>query len=302
MIAGLKGLLHKLHLTGRSAEPRKPIECDELPFTHHIAICNQKGGCGKTTTAINLGAGLAMKGRRTLLIDLDPQCHATLGLGFELSALKRTVYDLFRGQHRLEEVVVPTQIEGLFLAPASSLLSGSALELCTVLDRETILRDALRELPVWYEYILIDCSPSLSLLTLNALVSADHVLVPLQPHYFALEGMRELFQTLDLVRERFNPNLKLLGILPTMVDRRHRVNRDLFSQIREYFADQVLSTHVRFSPRLVEASIAGQPVMIFDFDSRGSKDYRQLTNEVLRRLHRPGDVIIEMSKNGAPTG
>lgn len=250
-----------------------------------IAVCNQKGGCAKTTTAINLAAGLSRRDHPTLLMDLDPQAHASLGLGFEVGRIAHTLYDLFHAPGcRLESIILPTKTTNLFLAPANALLSGSQVELVSVPRREQVLRRAIRELSLRFRFILIDCSPSLNLLTLNALVAADYVLVPVLSQYYALEGMKELFSTLDLVRERFNARLKLLGILPVMVDDRLQVSQEILQQIRDYFKDRMMQTSIQLNAEVLEASIAGQPVAAYAPDSQGAREYEGLVEECLHRL------------------
>jgi len=265
-----------------------------------MAVCNQKGGCGKTTTAINLAAGLGLRGYPTLLIDLDPQGNAGLGLGLDVERLTHTIYDLFHDpQRRLEDVIVPTKVPNLSLAPANALLSGAQLELATVLNREQVLRRVVRRLGPRFRYLIIDCSPSLNLLTINALAAADFCLVPLQPHYYALEGTRELFATIELIQERFNPALRLLGILPVLSESRTAVTRELLEQIRAYFREKVFETTIRFSAKLIEASIAGQPVLSYAPRSAGAQDYARLAEEVLARMREA--VLAKPGGNGAST-
>ena len=250
-----------------------------------VAICNQKGGCGKTTTAINLAAGLSLRGDPTLLIDLDPQGHATLGLGVDGERLTHTIYDLFHdSQSRLEDLAITTRVPLLSLVPANALLAGAQLELGTGLGREQVLQQAIVRLAPRFRHILVDCSPSLNLLTINALTAADFCLVPLQPHYYALEGMKELFTTIELMKERFNPKLRLLGIVTVLVDGRMRITRELLAQIQGYFQGQLMQSSIRLSPKLVEASIAGQPAVLYAPASSGAQDYSKLTEEVLARM------------------
>ena len=250
-----------------------------------IAICNQKGGCGKTTTAVNLAAGLAMKGFPTLLVDVDPQANASLSFGMDVERLPVTVYDLFSDSYRhADNAILQTKIPYLSLVPANSLLSGAQLELASVLNRENVLRQVIRRFASRFRFVIIDCSPSLNLLTINALVASDYVLVPLQPHYYALEGMKELFTTIELIHERFNSDLSLLGILPVFVDSRTRVIRDLLEQIRSYFKEQVTTSEIRFSSKIIESSIAGQPVIQYAPYSAVARDYQQLSDEILVRI------------------
>ena len=261
---------------------------DEIPFevktSQTIAVCNQKGGCGKTTTSINLAAGLALKGYPTLLIDLDPQANATLSFGLDVDQLRVTIYDLFSDPQRpLEEAIVPTNVPQLSIIPANFLLSGVQIELASTLNRENLLRQIVKRLSARFRYIILDCSPTLNLLTINALTASQYVLVPVQPHYYALEGMKELFTTIELTQERFNPDLRLLGILPVFVDGRLLIVRELLGQIRSYFEGRVLKSSIRFNSKLIEAPIAGQPIFLYARRSPGAKDYRSLTEEVLSK-------------------
>ena len=210
--------------------------------THIIAVVNQKGGVGKTTTCINLGGGLAKKDFRVLIIDLDPQSNASLGIGINVHHFSSSIYDVLVHNMDLEQVIVPTYLKNLEIAPATSLLTGAQLEIADLLGREGILRTS-----VWkmlntgvrhYDYVIIDSSPSLNLLTINGLVAAQTLLVPIQAHYFSLEGMRELFSTVNIVKERINSQLEVLGILPTLVDLRTRTNREVLAQLKEYFKEK----------------------------------------------------------------
>lgn len=250
-----------------------------------ITICNQKGGCAKTTTALNVAACLGLKGYSTLLIDLDPQANATLGLGVDVENLTATVYDVFQDiRRRFEEIFFPTAVSNLYLAPASPLLAGAQLELATLLNREQVLRQALQRMTPRFHYVIIDCSPSLNLLTINALTAATFCLVPLQPHYYALEGMKELFNTIELTQARFNPALRLLGIVPVLVDGHIPVTQEILGQIREYFQGQVTQVDIRVCEKFIEASIVGQPMVLYAPESGGADDYHRLTQELMARM------------------
>ncbi|MBI1871090.1 MAG: ParA family protein [Chlamydiae bacterium] len=246
-----------------------------------IAIANQKGGCGKTTTAINLSAYLASRGMKTLLVDLDPQGHATLGLGVRPDRLEKTIYDVLTARTNLSGVILQTPVSGLDLAPSNILLSGADIDLVNVIGRENVLRDYLLPLTASYEYIIIDCSPSLSILTVNALTAADSVLIPIQTHYYAMEGMKQLFSTIDLVKKRLNQHLSILGILPTLYDSRTNIAKEVLEGIRSFFKEKVFQTVIHVNTRLTEAPSAGEAIITYDPKSTGARDYSQLAEEVL---------------------
>lgn len=246
-----------------------------------IAITNQKGGCGKTTTAVNLAAAFALKGRRTLIIDLDPQGHATLGFGLIPENMERTVYDvLFRPEIMLWRILKQTALENLFIAPCNVLLSGAESKLAGTVDREYVLRNRLATVEPYFDDCIIDCSPSLSLLTLNALVAGTDVLIPVQTHYYAIEGLKQVLETLEIVQDRFNPGLNIAGIVLTLAERRTLLSRDVQRQMRRYFGSLILQTVIHRSVRLAEAPSAGQPVMTYDPKCTGAMEYNQLAEEI----------------------
>ncbi len=246
-----------------------------------IAITNQKGGCGKTTTAVNLAAALAQKGYRTLIVDLDPQGHATLGLGAVPENIEHTIYDvLVDPAIRLPNVVLSTCIEQLMLVPCNVLLSGAESKLTQMHDREYILRNRLTSIEPYFDYCIIDCAPSLSLLTLNALVAATEAIIPVQTHYYAIEGLKQVLETLEIVRDRFTPGLKIGGILLTLAERRTMLSRDVERQMREFFGDLVFETVIHRSVRLAEAPSAGQSIMTYDPKNNGAIEYNQLAEEI----------------------
>ena len=248
-----------------------------------IAVVNQKGGCGKTTTAVNLSAGLAAAGCRTLLVDLDPQSNASLGLGVKAGEGKSIHRVLTDDRFPARAAVLPTPVYNLEIIPAHIVLSGADLDLANILGRESVLQSKLAPLKGEYDFIVIDCSPSLSLLTVNALAAADEVLIPIQTHYYALEGMKLLFQTVNVVKSRLNSRLSVLGILPTFYDRRAAISRDVFQGLKDYFGNRVLETIIRINSKLAEAPSAGRPIHLYAPNSRGAEDYQRLTEEVLRR-------------------
>jgi len=253
-----------------------------------IAVANQKGGCAKTTTSVNLSGCLAHKGFRVLLIDLDPQAHASLGLGIDKDNVEKTIYDVLMNNIALGDVIIKTQVEGLDVAPSNSMLSGAQLELATVLGRESVLRISVRKLLLKqdYDFIVFDCNPSLNLVTINALVAADSILIPIQTHYYSLEGMKELFSTIDIVRERLNPELQILGILATLYDTRTKISAKMLEQIREYFKGMVFNTVIRNNVRLCEAPIYKKPIHAYDGRSAGALDYFGLTEEVIAKTQK----------------
>jgi chromosome partitioning protein len=246
-----------------------------------VAIANQKGGCGKTTTSVNLAAALALLGKRTLLIDLDPQAHATIGLGHNPEGLEQTVYDLFTdSSDSISTVVIKSRVERLSLLPSNVLLSGVDVELASVENREYVLNDRLNEVRSDYDMCLIDCSPSLSLLTLNALVASDEIIIPVQAHYYALEGLRLLLETIDIVKRRFNQNLQILGILLTFVEARTKLSRQVQRQMREFFGDLVFDTVIHKDVRLAEAPSAHEPVFTYAPQSKGATEHKILAEEI----------------------
>ena len=260
-----------------------------------LAIVNQKGGVGKTTTAINLAASLALAGHTILLIDCDPQANTTGGLGLRRQKddepQRLSIYDILLGPTTIAEATQPTSVTSLSLVPGSKNLIGANIELVTVDRREFRLRDAIEAVRSLYTFILLDCPPALDLLTLNALVAADGLLVPLQAEYFALEGISELMETLDKVALAFNPGLGLEGVLLTMYDDRTNLSQQVTANLREFFGQKLLRTTIPRNVRLAEAPSHGLPVALYDPRSRGAEAYRELAMELLERNDIPTPVL-----------
>ena len=246
-----------------------------------IAIANQKGGVGKTTTAINLAASLAAAECRVLLVDCDSQGNATSGLGFRKDQTRQTIYHALLGDVDLGDLVLPTEVEGLELVPADKNLVGAGIELVADERREHRLADLLAPIRPNYQYLLIDCPPALDLLTLNALVAADTLLIPIQCEYFALEGVSELLDTVERVRQVFNPRLTLEGVLLTMFDERTNLSRQVAEDLRKFFGEKTFSTVISRNVRLAEAPSFGKPILLYDVRSRGAESYIRLAKEIM---------------------
>jgi len=246
-----------------------------------IAIANQKGGVAKTTTAVNLGAWLSLMGKKVLLIDIDPQGNATTGVGVEKGRVDKCIYDVLINKESLQSVVVKSGIDGLALAPATMELAGAEIELVTSEEREGVLRKALADVKSGYDFIIIDCPPSLGLLTLNALAAADSVIIPIQCEYYALEGLGQLMNTLQLVRKNLNEKLELEGVLLTMFDGRTNLSIQVVDEVKKFFKNKVYRTIIPRNVRLSEAPSHGKPVMVYDRRSRGAEVYHELAREVM---------------------
>lgn len=248
-----------------------------------MAVVNQKGGVGKSTTAVNLGAYLAAAGRKVLVIDIDPQGNASSGVGVDKATVKESIYDALIDERPLSELIRHTAVPGLDVVPSNVQLAGAEIELVTTISRELRLKKAIAPVRSLYDYILIDCPPSLGLLTVNALTAADSVLVPIQCEYYALEGLSQLLNTIHLVQKHLNPGLEIEGVVMTMFDPRTNLSQQVISEVQSFFKDRVFKTVIPRNVRLSEAPSYGQPILLYDDRSKGAEAYRQLAEEVMAR-------------------
>jgi chromosome partitioning protein len=262
-------------LTPADPEPRRIP-----PLPRVIAIANQKGGVGKTTTAVNLGAALAELGFRTLVVDMDPQGNATTGLGIDPSSLEHTTYDVLIHSLPMEDCVEPTEVRNLFVAPASRDLSGAEVELVGMMSRETRLKRAIEGVLDDYDYVIVDCPPSLGLLTVNGLSAVKEIIVPIQCEYYALEGLALLTNNVELVKSHLNPDLEITGLVLVMYDGRTKLAEQVKEEVRGHFGSKVYRNAIPRNVRLSEAPSFGQPITVFDSSSRGAVAYRELAREV----------------------
>jgi len=249
-----------------------------------LAVVNQKGGVGKSTTAVNLSAALGDLGQRVLLVDLDPQGNATSGFGLDKNQRDVCVYDALLGETKIEEIIEPTQVENVFVAPATIQLAGAEIELVSAMSREGRLRVVLDPVLGDFDFIIIDCPPSLGLLTINALTVADGLIVPVQCEYYALEGLSKLLDSVRLVKTHLNPALDIFGAVMTMYDSRTRLSQQVVEEVRDFFGERAFETLIPRTVRLSEAPSHGKPVTLYDPIGRGAEAYRQLAKEVLDRV------------------
>lgn len=246
-----------------------------------IAIANQKGGVGKTTTSVNLGACLAYIGKKVLIVDIDPQGNATSGIGIDKSDVNQCIYDMLVDDVEARKVIIPTKVENLYTIPATIQLAGAEIELVPTISREVRLKRSLEEVKANFDYVLIDCPPSLGLLTINALTASDSVLIPVQCEYYALEGLSQLLNTVRLVQKHLNTELMIEGVLLTMLDARTNLGIQVIDEVKKYFQEKVYKTIIPRNIRLSEAPSHGEPIIIYDPKSRGAEVYLDLAKEVI---------------------
>lgn len=248
-----------------------------------IAFANQKGGVGKTTTCVNVATYMAMMGKKILLLDLDPQGNATSGVGIRKNKDLMTIYDLIDGEGTFDDVIKPTIVENLFIIPSTVDLAGAEVELIQIPQREKIIKNLLAEIKDSYDFILIDCPPSLGLITVNALTATDSVIIPIQCEFFALEGLTQLMNTIKLVKEYLNPNIDIEGVVMTMKDKRYNLTNQVSNEIIKFFSKKVYVTTIPRNVRLAEAPSHGLPVALYDANSKGAEAYLSLAEEILKR-------------------
>ena len=256
-----------------------------------IAFCNQKGGVAKTTSAINIATYLALNGKKTLLIDLDPQANATSGLGINKAEIQNSIYNVLHEHIGLEQSVMKTDVDNLFIAPSNINLTGAEVELVNVMGREYRLKKAIQEMPLEFDFIIFDCPPSLGLLTINGLTAANSVIIPIQCEYYALEGLSQLVKTLDLIRDNLNSGLTIEGVLMTLADYRTNLTKEVISEVKEHFGEKVYKTVIPRTIKLTEAPGFGKPIALYAEHSTGAKKYSDVAREILNLPLEPETII-----------
>jgi len=283
------------------------VKHKEVKLGRTISVCNQKGGVGKTTTVINLSAYLAAAGKRILIIDIDPQANATSGTGIRKQSIQKSIYNVLIGNTKLEDVVLETAVKNMFLAPADLHLTGAQIELVSALNREQQLKHSIKPIKDNYDFIIIDCPPSLGLLTINALTASETTLIPLQCEYYAMEGLSQLLHTIRLVQDNLNPALDIEGVALTMADYRTNLTSEVIQEAREFFKEKVYDTIIPRSVRLSEAPGHGKPAILYDKNSNGAEAYKSLAAEIISRntlsslelQHDTATKVIEPAKEDA---